>query len=61
MHSPDDWQILPEFQPGGKTLACDLDQAVASGVSLRAQVPSDAFTAGTLGTADRARRRHPGS
>lgn len=50
MHSPDDWQIPPEFQPDGEGLACDLDQALASVVSLRAQVPSDAFTAGMLGT-----------
>jgi S1-C subfamily serine protease len=50
MQSPEEWQIPPEFQPDQDALAYDLREALNSIVSLRAQVPEDAFTAETLGT-----------
>jgi S1-C subfamily serine protease len=49
MQSPEEWQIPPEFQPDQDALAYDLREALNSIVSLRAQVPEDAFTAETLG------------
>jgi S1-C subfamily serine protease len=50
MHSPDEWQIPPNFQPNPKALTYDLSVALDAVVSLRAEVPVDAFTAQTLGT-----------
>jgi S1-C subfamily serine protease len=50
MHSPDEWDIPPNLQPDPSALAYSLDDALSSVVSLRAEVPSDAFTARTLGT-----------
>jgi S1-C subfamily serine protease len=50
MHSPDEWQIPPNFQPDPDALSYDLRHALDSVVSLRAEVPADAFTAQTLGT-----------
>jgi S1-C subfamily serine protease len=45
-----DWTIPPTLRPDPKTLAFDLDAAVANVVALHARVPEDAFTAGILGT-----------
>ncbi len=50
MPSSNDWRIPPEFQPDPGDLAYDLDEALASVVSLRATVPEDAYTAEALGT-----------
>ncbi len=50
MPSSDEWRIPPEFQPEPDRLDYDLDQALASVVSLRAAIPEDAFTAEALGT-----------
>jgi S1-C subfamily serine protease len=46
----DDWSIPPDFRPKREALAYDLDAALRSVVSLRALVPSNAYTAETLGT-----------
>jgi S1-C subfamily serine protease len=45
-----EWQIAPARQPKPGDYRYDLDAALASVVGLRARVPEDAFTAGTLGT-----------
>lgn len=45
-----DWQIPPDLQPNPEEYDYDLDAAVASVVGIRSLVPSDAFTAETLGT-----------
>lgn len=50
MHSPDEWQIPPRFQPDPSVVAYDLDNALGAVVALRSRVPIDAFTAETLGT-----------
>ena len=50
MHTPDEWQIPPDFQPDPKAFSYDLKHALNAVVSLRTTVPSDAFTAHTLGT-----------
>jgi len=50
MHSPEEWQIPPNYQPDPDVLAYDLRRALDAIVSLRAHVPDDAFTAQTLGT-----------
>jgi S1-C subfamily serine protease len=50
MESSGDWRIPVEFQPRQRDVSYDLDRALASMVKLRAIVPDDAFTAGTLGT-----------
>lgn len=50
MHSPDEWQIPPNFQPDPDEVAYDLKQTLNAIVSLRSHVPEDAFTAQTLGT-----------
>jgi S1-C subfamily serine protease len=50
MSSPSDWEFPPDAQPKPEDYAFDLDRALASVVGLRAAVPPDAFTAGTLGT-----------
>lgn len=50
MHSPEEWEIPPEFQPDPDALNYDLKDALNAVVSLRAHVPEDAFTAETLGT-----------
>ena len=42
--------IAPELQPTPAHYAFDLERTLQSVVGLRAQVPDDAFTAGTLGT-----------
>ena len=45
-----DWEIPSEFQPKPGDYDFDLDHALASVLGLQANVPEDAFTAGTLGT-----------
>ena len=45
-----DWEIPGEFQPKPGDYDFDLDHALASVLGLQANVPEDAFTAGTLGT-----------
>lgn len=50
MTQPEDWTLPSALRPKPGDYAYDLDQALLSVVSLRAQVPADAFTAGILGT-----------
>jgi S1-C subfamily serine protease len=45
-----DWSFPEALQPPREGLAFDLDQALDAMVALRAEVPDEAFTAGTLGT-----------
>src|SRR5215475_1322998 len=45
-----DWEIPGEIQPKQEDCAFDLDRALGAVLSLRATVPEDAYTAGTLGT-----------
>ncbi|HEY1431830.1 MAG TPA: S1C family serine protease, partial [Stellaceae bacterium] len=45
-----DWEIPGEIQPKKEDCAFDLDRALGAVLGLRATVPEDAFTAGTLGT-----------
>ncbi len=45
-----EWEIPPNLQPDPSDYGFDLERALRSVVGLRANVPSDAFTAGTLGT-----------
>ncbi|HEY1299175.1 MAG TPA: S1C family serine protease [Stellaceae bacterium] len=45
-----DWEIPGEIQPKPEECDFDLDRALGSVLGLRATVPEDAFTAGTLGT-----------
>jgi S1-C subfamily serine protease len=45
-----DWEIPGEIQPRQADCAFDLERALSSVLGLRATVPEDAFTAGTLGT-----------
>lgn len=47
----DDDDIPPVARPDPTELAFDLDHALASLVTVRTEVPEDAFTAGILGTA----------
>src|SRR5262249_61913321 len=44
-----DWEIPGEIQPKPGDCAFDLDRALSSVLGLRATVPEDAFSAGTLG------------
>jgi S1-C subfamily serine protease len=50
MTSLGDWKLPPFVQPKPADYSYDLEHALASVVGLRATVPSDAFTAETLGT-----------
>jgi S1-C subfamily serine protease len=50
MSSVGDWKVPAAAQPRPESYEYDLDQVLASVVGLRAIVPSDAFTAETLGT-----------
>ena len=50
MSSLGDWKLPPFVQPKPGDYSYDLDQALGSVVGLRTTVPSDAFTAETLGT-----------
>ena len=45
-----DWEIPGEIQPKRADCSFDLDRALSAVLGLRATVPEDAFTAGTLGT-----------
>jgi S1-C subfamily serine protease len=45
-----DWEIPGEIQPKHGDCAFDLDRALSAILGLRATIPEDAFTAGTLGT-----------
>jgi S1-C subfamily serine protease len=45
-----DWEIPGEIQPKPGDCAFDLDRALGAVLGLRATIPDDAFTAGTLGT-----------
>lgn len=45
-----EWEIPANLQPDPSDYSFDLDRALRSVVGLRANVPADAFTAGTLGT-----------
>ncbi len=45
-----DWEFPASLQPGADDVDFDLDQALASVVGLKAEIPEDAFTAGILGT-----------
>ena len=50
MASLSDWKVPASVQPRPEDYGYDLDQALAAVVGLRATVPSDAYTAETLGT-----------
>jgi len=50
MASVSDWKVPASVQPKPEDYAYDLDLALAAIVGLRATIPSDAFTAETLGT-----------
>jgi S1-C subfamily serine protease len=45
-----DWEIPGEIQPKPEDCSFDLNRALSAVLGLRATVPEDAFTAGTLGT-----------
>ncbi len=46
----EEWDIPAELQPDPADYSFDLDRVLSAVVGLRATAPSDAFTAGTLGT-----------
>ncbi len=50
MSTSSDWEIPQHAQPKPEDWAFDLDAALAAVVTVRATIPADAFTAGTLGT-----------
>ena len=50
MSSLSDWRVPPSVRPRPADYDYDLEAALSSVVALRAEVPSDAFTAGALGT-----------
>jgi len=50
MSRTSDWEIPGEIQPKPEEYGFDLDQALGAVLGLRATVPEDAYTAGTLGT-----------
>ena len=45
-----DWEIPTQAQPTPTAVSYDLDRALSAVLSLRAEVPEDAFTASILGT-----------
>src|SRR5579871_3138870 len=45
-----EWEIPGEVQPKQSECSFDLDRALRAVLGLRARIPEDAFTAGTLGT-----------
>ena len=47
---PPEWEIPANLQPNPDDYGFDLERTLHSVVGLRATVPADAFTAGTLGT-----------
>jgi S1-C subfamily serine protease len=50
MPSVSDWKVPASAQPKPEDYSYDLDRALAAVVGLRTTIPSDAFTAETLGT-----------
>ena len=50
MPSVSDWKVPSSAQPKAEDYSYDLEQALAAMVGVRTIVPSDAFTAETLGT-----------
>jgi S1-C subfamily serine protease len=50
MSDPGDWQVPEAAQPKAAELGFNLDRTLSSVVSLRAEIPEDAFTADILGT-----------
>src|SRR5947208_13415095 len=50
MPSASDWTVPPAAQPDPKDYEFDLDRALGSVVGIRSVIPSDAFSAETLGT-----------
>ena len=50
MSEPGDWEFPAAVQPRAEEVAFDLDRTLSSVVSLRAEIPDDAFTASILGT-----------
>lgn len=50
MSGSEGWSIPPILQPRAEACDFDLQRALAAVLSLRAEIPSDAFTAGILGT-----------
>jgi S1-C subfamily serine protease len=50
MPAPGDWQVPSSVQPKPEDYKYDLDHALGSVVGVRSVVPSDAFSAETLGT-----------
>ncbi len=50
MSEPGDWEFPAAMQPSGEEFSFDLAQTLSSVVSLRAEIPEDAFTADILGT-----------
>ncbi|HET6522671.1 MAG TPA: S1C family serine protease, partial [Geminicoccaceae bacterium] len=45
-----DWEIPPRAQPKPQDFSFDLDKALSAVLSVRAEIPEDAFTASILGT-----------
>ena len=45
-----DWELPASAQPKPEDYGYDLDRALSAVVAVKAEVPEDAFTAGTLGT-----------
>ena len=45
-----DWEFPTEMQPDPETVAFDLERTLSSVMSLRSEIPEDAFSAPTLGT-----------
>ncbi len=45
-----DWEFPAEMQPDPEAVAFDLERTLSSVMSLRSEVPEDAFSAPTLGT-----------
>lgn len=50
MASLTEWKVPPAFQPRASDYSFDLDHALSAVVGLHSIIPSDAFTAETLGT-----------
>jgi S1-C subfamily serine protease len=50
MSTSSDWEIPQNAQPKQEDWTFDLERTLASVLTLRAAIPADAFTAGTLGT-----------
>lgn len=50
MSESTDWEIPPTAQPRSADYSFDLERALSAVLGLRATIPADAYTAGTLGT-----------